>query len=244
MDFEEIKKNAVAMFGNAIRKSPTAPKANAQHIALALAQLLDQVGEGQPVPLDPLYDFMKDQGYDDKSLQEVLFFFHARREMMNLNLELPQALLHIPDEQRNEIALNMARQTTDAYMAKRRPEPPPAGPIASDLPSYDKKKRKAGGGRRLVAMLSVLVLLSGVAVFVYFVKDDNAAAQVVLPEADNDAGCTKVIGAPPHGICYLSAESARRGDDELAAAVDATRRALADRGYTDMRFLTPDGKRL
>jgi hypothetical protein len=96
-------------FNNVLRTSTLAGQVDFQRTSLAFAALLQHLpDDAASVPLEPIYDFLKEQKAPEAGIREVILFFQSREARFGVRLELPAVLLRLGEEERARIVMAVA----------------------------------------------------------------------------------------------------------------------------------------
>lgn len=93
---ESQRQNLVTAFNNVLRTSTLVGVVDLQRAAMGFSALVDQVPEGTPVPLGPIYDFLLEQKAPEPAVREVIVFFKSRESRFGVPMELPPQLATLP----------------------------------------------------------------------------------------------------------------------------------------------------
>ncbi len=100
---ETQRQNLVMAFNNVLRTSALVGVVDLQRAALGFSALLDQVPEGSPIPLEPLYDFLLEQKGPENGVREVIVFMKSRESRFGVTMELPPKLASLTEDEVNKL---------------------------------------------------------------------------------------------------------------------------------------------
>lgn len=100
---ETQRQNLVMAFNNVLRTSALVGVVDLQRAALGFSALLDQVPDGSPIPLAPLYDFLLEQKGPENGVREVIVFMKSRESRFGVTMELPPKLASLTEDEVNKL---------------------------------------------------------------------------------------------------------------------------------------------
>ena len=102
---ESTRQNLVMAFNNVLRTSSLVGLVDFQRAALTFGALLEH-SDGAALQLQPLHDFLIEQGAPAASVVEVIVFLKSRESRFGLQMELPPALESLSTQERDALVAN------------------------------------------------------------------------------------------------------------------------------------------
>ncbi len=208
---ETQRQNLVMSFSNVLRTSALVGVVDLQRAALAFSALLERTPDGQPLALEPLYDFLLEQNAPEGPVREVMVFIKSREERFGLKMELPPRLAALSEEERAKLVAAFTQRgastgtqsgkQVDPSKANRRP-----GDVEEALPQKDDfgRERSPGSRVKILGVVAGFLVFAGI-VEVVVVKATAPQPPVVLSLTD-PAGlpCVEAKGSNRSVICRVT----------------------------------------
>ena len=225
---ESTRQNLVMAFNNVLRTSSLAGVVDFQRAALAFGALLER-SDGGELPLEPLYDFLIEQGAPVAGVVEVIVFLKSRESRFGLQMALPPKLESMSAEEREAVITAFtnrgatsgtrsgARPTGVTGTQNRTQGGPLLVPASTTMPSSGTTgttprnvaenptgKFSAGPSRKsITAVVGGLVLVLGIANGIYLFATRPTPA---TPLTFNDSAglpCVDAVGSKTTVICKV-----------------------------------------
>ena len=255
---ESQRQNLVMAFNNVLRTSALVGVVDVQRAALGFSALLDQTPEGAPIALGPIYEFLLEQKGPENAVREVIVFLKSRESRFNVQMELPEKLANLTQEERDKLIVSFTqRGASSGTFAGKSIDPkaktssatgaeaPPANTNATANTNPKKKKNELPRQTKLAAAVGVLVVVL-VIDFAY-----NAATAVPPPvpltPPTDPAGlpCKEFVQAANNSvICRVPATFAKQPEAVIAAKAAVTASSARAQGLTKLFVFTLEDNRL
>lgn len=101
---QTTRQNLVMAFNNVLRTSALVGTVDLQRAGLAFSMLLEQHEIG-PLELQPLYEWLRQNGGEEDPVAEVLVFMKSREHRFGISMDLPPNLATLPKQRVDEMIL-------------------------------------------------------------------------------------------------------------------------------------------
>lgn len=244
-------------FNNVLRTSSLAGVVDFQRAALAFGALLER-SDGGELPLEPLHDFLIEQGAPAAGVVEVIVFLKSRESRFGLQMALPPKLESMSVEERDAVVAAFTnRGATSGTRSGARPagvtgthnrtqSGPLVVPASTTMPSSATTgttprnvadaptKFSTGPSRKnITAVVGVVVLVLGIANGIYLLATRPTPP---TPLSFTDAAglpCIDAVGSKTTVICKVPNAFLKATAPAALDARGAVSKAYAaSRGYT------------
>ena len=209
-DFSEQKRNLISVFGNIVRVSPIGATVNMQRTLVAMHQVAEATGEGQPVDLAPIHHYLIEVEQCDKmDVAEMFVYLRSRAEQMGLLIELPPQYDSINEATAATIIERFQEKLQPQkalYEKKDTPLPPGASadePKKSKRSPYGKKgKKKPGPSRGLLITFGVVCAI-GAGGFLFLEKTREPPPKPIQGPAKGGLPCSSLTIFRRTALCEI-----------------------------------------
>lgn len=241
-DFEQKKRSVINTLNSVLRTGALKDQdVGQQRLVLLVDQLLERAGPKGPLPLAPVYEYLKERNLEEDGILETLLVLKEREGALDLPLELPPLVEQLPKEKRQRLLLRYQKR----QQAPRTKVPPPS---ETSLPVVDKPKARGAGAsgrtKALAAAFAVVAAL-GVGTYVWLEQTGAPVAAPVVIDDPNGLPCTKLTGNQGVLFCWVEKDAYEKlPPAERKTRALATKAAAAGLGYGSLQVWTAADQKL
>lgn len=242
-EFEQKKRNVINALNGVLRTGALKEQdIGQQRLVLLVDQLLERAGTNGPLPLGPVYEYLRERQLEDDAILETLLVFKEREAALDMKLELPAVVEQLPNDRRQRLLLRYQKR----LRAPRAKGSAPASEPSMPTPKAPPAAARTGGGRQkaLLALLA-LVMAAGAGVLVWL--DHTAPAGSITVVIDDPTGlpCKELKGNQTVLFCWIEkAQFEKLTPSERQTRSRATKAAGEGLGYKTLQVWTLEDRRL
>ncbi len=254
---DDQQKTALAnSFSNIVRQTQT-PGVDVQRLAMAFRMTLEQLEAGQPIELQPLFDYLvQEQKVAEQAVLELCVVLKSREQKLNVVFAPAQKQTFLTEEQTQKMvaAFNAKVDRSVGTWEKTGevggiPKSTPGTAIPKSQPGMDglKPKKKRGPTSRVPIYAGILgTCVVGAIVFFTWRQQTSEPEMHEVPPIPDSAGvhCTHLITNGNAAICEIPKSlAASMPRQTLESQAQITKRALGT-GVETMMIRTIEDQKI